>query len=295
MFLKSLEIMNFKSFYGKHRFEFNHGLNIIYGGSGSGKTNLCRAVEFALFGGLWRNIEHPINLLHDEEQKEKDKLRSSEVTIEIVVDKDVYMIERSISLSDWPEGEKYCEYLYYDCSPEKRLTQKEFYDHICLNEFSELDDHDGSSSAGQRTAMSLREKVARNLERGVNMVIIDNATGRMARDGKDGLYTELAQTGLDQLILLESNHRFTQTFLDEFKPRIFHLGRNMESLVLRVENFPFPSDKLRDSIEYGLEGSYVHDGDSFERAIYDHAYTLRVVDLNPSGCRFGYDSILYIE
>jgi hypothetical protein len=295
MFLKSLDIINFKSFYDKHCFEFKHGVNIIYGECGSGKTNLCRAVEFALFGGLWGGIEHPINFVHNREQKEKDKLPSAEVTLEIVVDEELYLIERSISISDWPEGEKHYEDLSYDCRPKKRLTRREFNDYIYINEGVELDEHDGSLSAGQRTAMALRKVVARNLKLGYNMVLLDNAAGPMTREDKDSLYTELAKTGLDQLILLESNHQFAQAFLEELKPRIFHLGRNMESLVMRVENFPFPSEKIRDSIEYSLEGYYIHDGDAFERAIYDHPYTLRVLEANPGGCRFGYDTRLTLS
>ena len=100
MFLKSLDIVNFKSFYGKHSYDFKRGINIVHGECGAGKTNLCKAIEFTLFGDLWGGIEHPVNFMHEQEQREKDKLPSAEITLEIVVDEEVYLIERSISISD---------------------------------------------------------------------------------------------------------------------------------------------------------------------------------------------------
>ena len=295
MFLKSLDIVNFKSFYGKHSFDFKRGVNIIHGNSGVGKTNLGKAMEFALFGDLWGGIEHPVNFVHEHEQREKDKFPSAEVTLEIVVDEEAYLIERSISISDWPEGERHYESLSYEGRPKKRLTRREYRDCIYVNEGVRLDEYDGSLSAGQSTAIALRRVVARNLELGFNMILLDNAAGPMKRDDKDNLYTELAKTGLDQLILLESNHQFTKAFLEGFKPRVFHLGRKMESLTLRVENFPFPHEKIRDSIQSFFEGLHIHDGDAFARAIYDHPYTLRVLKANPAGCRFSYDTELTLS
>ena len=53
MFISKVQINNFKGFYGLHTFQLSKGLNVILGPGGGGKTNLCQAIEFGLFGGIW--------------------------------------------------------------------------------------------------------------------------------------------------------------------------------------------------------------------------------------------------
>ena len=49
-YLSELSVRDFASFRDVHGFHFVEGLNLIQGSGGSGKTNLVRALEFALFG-----------------------------------------------------------------------------------------------------------------------------------------------------------------------------------------------------------------------------------------------------
>ena len=49
-YLSELTVRDFASFRGVHGFRFVEGFNLIQGTGGSGKTNLVRALEFALFG-----------------------------------------------------------------------------------------------------------------------------------------------------------------------------------------------------------------------------------------------------
>ena len=85
MYISSLRIENFffKSFYGVHDFTFSQGVNVVLGLCGEGKTSLCRAIEFGLFGGLPgiprtpSNHQQPtsnlINVRHVEECKKENK------------------------------------------------------------------------------------------------------------------------------------------------------------------------------------------------------------------------------
>jgi DNA repair exonuclease SbcCD ATPase subunit len=52
MFVKKIKISNFKSFYGVHEFDFESmkGINCLKGNIGSGKTTICDAIIYGLYG-----------------------------------------------------------------------------------------------------------------------------------------------------------------------------------------------------------------------------------------------------
>lgn len=54
MFVKKIKINNFKSFYGEHEFDFESmkGINCLKGNIGSGKTTICEAIIYGLYGGV---------------------------------------------------------------------------------------------------------------------------------------------------------------------------------------------------------------------------------------------------
>lgn len=54
MFVKKIKINNFKSFYGEYEFDFESmkGINCLKGNIGSGKTTICEAIIYGLYGGI---------------------------------------------------------------------------------------------------------------------------------------------------------------------------------------------------------------------------------------------------
>ena len=56
MKIERIEINNFGPFYGKHKIEFDNGVNITFGENGSGKTFLFKALGFALYGTIYAKV-----------------------------------------------------------------------------------------------------------------------------------------------------------------------------------------------------------------------------------------------
>lgn len=54
MFVKKIKLNNFKSFYGEHEFDFESmkGINCLKGSIGSGKTTICEAIIYGLYGAV---------------------------------------------------------------------------------------------------------------------------------------------------------------------------------------------------------------------------------------------------
>ena len=51
MYIRKIELHNFKGFSGKHEFIFSKGINFLVGDNNCGKTTIFRAIEFLQNGG----------------------------------------------------------------------------------------------------------------------------------------------------------------------------------------------------------------------------------------------------
>jgi DNA sulfur modification protein DndD len=95
--INKLKLINFGPFYGEYQLDFKPGVNLIYGGNGSGKTCLFRAVKFGLFGDTdldaaqMKDFQRLINYQH---LKAGGKEACVEITFTLLGKK--YTIERSI-------------------------------------------------------------------------------------------------------------------------------------------------------------------------------------------------------
>ena len=116
MIIKNITIENFKSYYESQTIEFSHGLNLIIGNGGKGKSKLFNAFYWVLFGKIyitgigWCTTDNlPQSAKFAMQRYEfinkralfnaqiNDKITAS-VQIEIEDDKGIdYIIERSVS------------------------------------------------------------------------------------------------------------------------------------------------------------------------------------------------------
>lgn len=84
MLLKSLELVNFRSFYGDHLLRFssdeNRRVTIFYGENGAGKTNLLNAIHWCLTGKFTPRFRESGSLVNKQALQEGEKSCSVELT-----------------------------------------------------------------------------------------------------------------------------------------------------------------------------------------------------------------------
>ena len=189
---------NFASFRGVHGFRFVEGFNLIQGTGGSGKTNLVRALEFALFGRTRGRSDHSlINHLHRDDCEKQGATPECEVSAVFRCDERDLTIKRR--LLDSGDGLK-----------QTVIVDSEFIDLISPEGFERMviKERDveplGGLSRGESTLVYVLNSVARNLCDGIGIVILDCVFCRLAREKSFELLSRLGSVGLEQIILLES-------------------------------------------------------------------------------------------
>jgi len=87
------------SFYGEHQFQFKDGFNLILGSGGSGKTNLARALKFAVLGQTEYLYSNLINHQHRQECSENAQKAFCQVGASIQYKGREYLVKSEFSLT----------------------------------------------------------------------------------------------------------------------------------------------------------------------------------------------------
>jgi DNA sulfur modification protein DndD len=103
MKLLSLELSNFRVFYGLHNIDFSHSddkpLTIMTGFNGGGKTSLLNALYWCFTGTTTPQLKDPDLLVNkDAANDEKNAIAYSEVTFQ--EKNDIYRIRRTVNASN---------------------------------------------------------------------------------------------------------------------------------------------------------------------------------------------------
>lgn len=295
MFISKVRIENFKSFYGVHDFSFSTGVNVVLGLCGEGKTRLCRAIEFGLFGGLHgilgthSNHQQPtsnlINVRHIEECKKKNKFYDCTVELLIVKGEETYRIERSQNFFQPDEAN---ESLYYPPDMTLGLNRIVFNDLIYFSENIPENrevDFDSGLPYAERMSLYLENQVELNIKDNINMVILDGVFGRFTQEKKKSIFEKLASRGLEQVIMLETP-AFYETSLDDLVSKKYRLGTTIEMVEVTVEDFPFPASVIKERVSYLLDGVYIYDRESYHGQVFSQKYTVNISNVEPNGGRF---------
>ena len=188
---------DFASFRGVHGFRFVEGFNLIQGSGGSGKTNLVRAIEFALFGTTRdRSTPSLISDLHRRDCEKRGAPPGCEVSAVFRCDERDLTIKRR--LMDRMDGLKQTVMVDSELID---MISPEGFDKMVIRE-QDMEPF-GGLSMGERTLVYVLNSVARNLSGGVSMVMLDCVFCRLAREKSFELLSKLISSGLEQIILLE--------------------------------------------------------------------------------------------
>ena len=103
MQLNSIEVKNFRQYYGEQSIEFAHGernITIIFGENGKGKTGLFRALIFGVFGDKYINQDNKNDEIHlvnfNKLQEEQGSPVEAGVKVNFTHKNNEYTIKRTI-------------------------------------------------------------------------------------------------------------------------------------------------------------------------------------------------------
>lgn len=200
MFLKRINLTNFMSFYGKHELQLQKGLNVILGPCGSGKTNLARALRFALLG----NADVPRSKLINSKHKKEAESPFCEVEVKIEHKGRGYFIQDSLCLT---EEKKVQQVLKVDPEIDGLITSESF-KHIYLNPLilGEFEEADKNYSHETRIIRQIVKHLDLNLKAEIGTAIIDGPDEHLTSDGREKLLSSIDKLAMEQLIVMRSLH-----------------------------------------------------------------------------------------
>jgi len=199
-----------------HDSRFVEGFNLIQGTGGSGKTNLVRALEFALFGRTQgQSDRNLINHLHRSDCEKQGATPGCEVSAVFRCDERDLTINRR--LLDRIDGLK-----------QTVMVDSEFIDLISPEGFKRMVIREQDIeplrglSIGESTPIHVLNVLVRNLCDGIGIAILDSVFCRLAREKSFELLSRLGSFGLEQIILLEP-HGFDRSLVERFNANIIEL------------------------------------------------------------------------
>ena len=215
-YLAELRVRDFTSYRGIHSFLFFRGFNIILGSGGSGKTNLVRSLEFALFGRTRGQSDRSlINDSHRGDCERRGVILRCEVSAVFRGDGKDLTVKRR--LLDGHDGLK--QVVVSDSDLLGRFSVGGFERMV----FKEQDIEPlGGLSTSESTLIIVLNALARNIDDGIGMVFLDGVFGRLANEAKVELLARLKELGLEQIIVFESPV-FEKALLDTYESNIAEL------------------------------------------------------------------------
>ena len=282
MHLKELSINTFKSFYGNHIFSFEKGINVISSGSGTGKTNLCKAIEFALFGVIDLDPHEANSIINKRRTEEADsELNWIGCNVGLIIEDNAEEYRLDRSFSPFEDNDDVTEKLYYSTRAPK-ISNSEYHEYVYVDDLTKCLDENSAKSLGQSMLMGLNNIIKQNTGKGFGLLLVDGSLDRLSRNNREKALKVLAESALDQVLLLVGSNQETPSIISKY----FCLGETIESVTFKVYNFPFKPQSLIDDVDRMIDDRYVSEGEVFTREVFGHEYTLEAVKVVPNGARY---------
>jgi AAA15 family ATPase/GTPase len=280
MYLKELSINNFKSFYGTHTFCLEKGINVIQSDSGIGKTNLCKAIEFALLGTINMNEPEATNIINNRRIEEADsKLEYIGCQVRLHIEDNhskLHRIERMFSI---PWKNNISEDLHYsDQFP--KITRSEYNRHIYVDDISQLTEDSQDRSIEQRMLKGLHHLTSKKNGTFKDILLLDDVLDRFSSKNYEHALSILSDSELEQILLFVGN---TQKIPTSIVSNYIQLGKTVETVTFKVHNFPFQPKSLINDIDIMIYDRYVSEGEVFKREVYGQEYTVEAEKVVPNG------------
>lgn len=279
MFIDELTIENFKSFYGRHHFCFKKGINIVQSDSGVGKTNLCKAIEFALFGSIGLPLYEStslINMRKVEETVDENEWTGCAVNLRIIENNEMYWRNRRFSTYGEHDGTE--KLFFSNLAP--KMNSLEYNEFVYVVDLAKYGDEGSNESIGKNMLSGLDKIITQNTGRGFGFLFIDDSLDRFSTCNREKAFNMLAESTLDQIIILAGS---IQEIPVSIASNIICLGKTIESITFEIHNFPFQSQNLAKDIDLMIYDRYVSEGEIFKREVYGHEYTIEAVKVVPNG------------
>lgn len=225
MIIQELRLNNFMSYYGKHVLRLQGGINFIVGSCGSGRTNLARAIQFAVLGSFEFQRKSLINFFHRRECHETGGYPFCEVEVNLEIDGTEYLCRSRVEIDEKTQIEA-SSYLSLEVD---HIINPESYELIYLSRHSLFDEaerehHNDRISDGLRDALFRRLNL--NIAAGIKTAILDQVFDHFTYEQRKKIRLSLAELPMEQLIIIDNVEPENQ---ERYRCRVYHVEDDMKN------------------------------------------------------------------
>jgi hypothetical protein len=205
------------SYYGKNVLQLQDGINYVVGQCGSGRTNLVRAVQFAILGCTDVPRRILINDHHRRECLRRKENASCEVEVDLWINDQKYLC-KSIAMLNEKDEITHSTTVNLEIDQAMTLEKYKLIYLNCLN--LEFDEEDFNKYQSTRIWNALSKYMHRNIKEGLKMVILYQVMDHFDALTRRNFQTALLEYEMEQIIVIDA---INQEYQNNPKYNIIHV------------------------------------------------------------------------
>jgi hypothetical protein len=258
MMVRKIVVENFLNFKGKHEFEFQEGLNYVFGAGMAGKSNLVNGVQFAVLGLTDSySTSSLVNFEHKRECKDRDETYFCKVEVIIEHQDRSYCVRRSLSMNGKGERNHYANVP----SEIAAIITAENFKYIHIDELASAISLrvkvNPNSSSADRMKTAIIACLKTNIRLGLRMVVLDGIMACFHNVAARDFMHEISRMGMDQVIIMDKHHDSDElrqpgidAFDDDERSSKIIILPDQERISSRVASAHKRLDKPRTPVDY---------------------------------------------